>query len=247
MSSPGRAVLRTEARLFLREPGALFWIIAFPTLLVVILGLIPSFRDPVEEYGGQSVIGLYVPIAVLLAMIVAAITAVPVVIVGYREQQVLRRIATTPAQPAHLLGAQFVIHGVAVAISAALAILVGRIAFGVALPAQPLGYALVMLLTFAALLALGGIIAGVSPNTRLASTFGTILFFPLMFTAGVWLPVQAMPGLLGQIVELTPLGAAAVAMDATTLGQWPAAVHLLVLVAWTIGLGFLAIRFFRWE
>ena len=38
MSSPGRAVLRTETRLFLREPGALFWIIAFPTVLVVILG-----------------------------------------------------------------------------------------------------------------------------------------------------------------------------------------------------------------
>jgi ABC-2 type transport system permease protein len=247
MSSPGRAVLRTETRLFLREPGALFWIIAFPTVLVVILGLIPSFRDPVEEYGGQSVIGLYVPIAVLLAMIVAAITAVPVVIVGYREQQVLRRIATTPAQPAHLLGAQFIIHGVAVAISAALAIVVGRVAFGVALPAQPLGYALIMLLTFAALLALGGIIAGVAPNTRLASTFGTILFFPLMFTAGVWIPVQAMPGILGEIVELTPLGAAAVAMDSTTLGQWPATVHVLVLVAWTIGLGLLAIRFFRWE
>ena len=247
MGSPGRAVLRTETRLFLREPGALFWIIAFPTILVVILGLIPSFRDPVEEYAGQSVIGLYVPIAVLLAMIVAAITAVPVVIVGYREQQVLRRISTTPARPVHLLGAQFVIHGVAVAISAALAILVGRVAFAVALPTQPLGYAMIMLLTFAALLALGGIIAGVSPNTRLATTFGTIVFFPLMFTAGVWIPVQAMPGLLGEIVELTPLGAAAVAMDATTLGQWPATVHVLVLVAWTVGLGALAVRFFRWE
>ena len=247
MGSPGRAVLRTETRLFLREPGALFWIIAFPTILVVILGLIPSFRDPVEEYAGQSVIGLYVPIAVLLAMIVAAITAVPVVIVGYREQQVLRRISTTPARPVHLLGAQFVIHGVAVAISAALAILVGRLAFSVALPTQPLGYAMIMLLTFAALLALGGIIAGVSPNTRLATTFGTIVFFPLMFTAGVWIPVQAMPGLLGEIVELTPLGAAAVAMDATALGQWPATVHVLVLVAWTVGLGALAVRFFRWE
>jgi ABC-2 type transport system permease protein len=56
-----------------------------------------------------------------------------------------------------------------------------------------------------------------------------------------------MPGILGDVVEVTPLGAAAVAMDATTLGQWPATVHVLVLVAWTIGLGLLAIRFFRWE
>ena len=68
-----------------------------------------------------------------------------------------------------------------------------------------------------------------------------------MFTAGVYVPVQAIPGILGEIVELTPLGAAAVAMDATTLGRWPSTVHLLVLVAWTVGLGILAVRFFRWE
>ena len=240
-------MLRTESRLFLRERAPLFWIIAFPTILVVILGLIPSFREPVKEYAGQTVIGLYVSIAVLAAMIVASITSVPQVVVGYREQQVLRRIATTPARPVHLLGAQYVIHGVAVLISAALVIVVGRVAFDVGLPAQPLGYVLVMLLAFAALLSLGGIIAAVAPTTRSATTFGTILLFPLLFTAGVYLPVQAMPGVLGKIVELTPLGAAAVAMDATTLGRWPANGHLLVLAAWTIGLGVLALRFFRWE
>ena len=240
-------MLRTELRLFLREPAAIFWIVAFPTVLVVILGLIPSFRDPVKEYGGQSVVGLYVPIAVLMAMVFAAITAMPVVIVGYREQRILRRIATTPARPAHLLGAQYVVYGVAVALSAAVVVLVGRLAFGIGLPAQPLGYALVMLLAFAALLSLGGLIAGIARSARSATTIGTILLFPLIFTAGVYVPVQAIPGILGEIVELTPLGAAAVSMDATTLGHWPTALHLLVLVAWSAGLGTLAVRFFRWE
>lgn len=39
------AVLRTELRLFRREPGALFWMLVFPTLLLAILGSIPSFRE----------------------------------------------------------------------------------------------------------------------------------------------------------------------------------------------------------
>ncbi|MFE9248333.1 hypothetical protein [Streptomyces sp. NPDC007088] len=40
-----RALLTAEARLFLREPGADFWIFVFPSLLVAILGLVPAFRE----------------------------------------------------------------------------------------------------------------------------------------------------------------------------------------------------------
>ncbi len=46
------AVLRTELRLFRREPGALFWILLFPTLLLVILGSIPGFRHHEADLGG---------------------------------------------------------------------------------------------------------------------------------------------------------------------------------------------------
>ncbi len=47
--SASTAVLRTEARLFTREPGALFWILVFPTLLLVILGMIPGFRNRIRS------------------------------------------------------------------------------------------------------------------------------------------------------------------------------------------------------
>ena len=50
------AVLRTELRLFRREPGALFWILLFPTLLLVILGSIPGFRHHDADLGGLRTI-----------------------------------------------------------------------------------------------------------------------------------------------------------------------------------------------
>lgn len=110
-TAPSLAVLRTEARLFLREPGSLFWILAFPTVLMTILGLIPSFREHDDAFGGRRVIDLYVPVAVLLAMIMAGLQAMPPVLTGYRERGILRRMSTTPVRPSTLLGAQIALHG----------------------------------------------------------------------------------------------------------------------------------------
>jgi ABC-2 type transport system permease protein len=247
MTNPGRAVLRTETRLFLREPGALFWIMAFPVLLLLILGAIPSFREPSADLGGQRVIDLYVPITILLATVMASVQAMPAVVAAYREQGVLRRIATTPAKPGHLLAAQYALHGGAVVVGAVVVHLVGRAVFDVGIPGAMAAYLVVLGLALVASLAIGGVVSGLAASTKAAAALGTTVFLPMMFTAGVWLPVQVMPGLLGDIVELTPLGAASVALDQAAMGSWPDSGHVMVLAVWTLGMGALATRYFRWE
>lgn len=252
MSAPARssasaAVLRTEARLFLREPGSLFWILLFPTLLMSILGLIPSFREASDDIGGRRVIDLYVPIAVLLAMIMAGLQAMPPILTGYRERGILRRMSTTPVRPSALLTAQLVLHGAAAVASAVLALTVSRIAFGVPLPGQPAGYVLAMLLATACLLALGATVCAVSRTQKIATAVGSVIFFPSMFTAGVWLPVQSMPDMLRRVVEFTPLGAASQALDRAAAGGWPGWADLGITVLWTALLTAAAVRWFRWE
>jgi ABC-2 type transport system permease protein len=41
-----RKLTLVEVKLFLRDPMAAFFALAFPPLLVVILGSIPAFREP---------------------------------------------------------------------------------------------------------------------------------------------------------------------------------------------------------
>ncbi|MBW8820253.1 MAG: ABC transporter permease, partial [Streptomyces sp.] len=127
------AVLRTEVRLFRREPGALFWILLFPTLLLVILGSIPSFRNHEADLGGLRTIDVYVPVAVLLGLIVGGLQSMPQTLTGYRERSILRRMSTTPVRPTALLTAQMTVYGGAALASALLALLVGRFAFAVRL------------------------------------------------------------------------------------------------------------------
>lgn len=241
------AVLRTEVRLFRREPGALFWILLFPTLLLVILGSIPSFRNHDPDLGGLRTIDVYVPVAVLLGLIVGGLQSMPQTLTGYRERGILRRMSTTPVRPTALLTAQMTVYGGAALASALLALAVGRVAFAVRLPEQPLGYLLALVLAVLAALALGAVVSALSRTTKIAGAIGSAVFFPAMFCAGVWAPVQTMPHVLARIVGCTPFGAAAEALNRAAAGHWPGWTHLGVLVVWTLLLTGAASRWFRWE
>ncbi|MFJ5972077.1 ABC transporter permease [Streptomyces sp. NPDC093060] len=241
------AVLRTEFRLFRREPGAVFWIFLFPTLLLVILGSIPSFREADKSLGGLRPVDAYVPVVVLVALIMSGVQALPQALTGHRERGILRRMRLTPVRPSALLSAQMVVQGTVALASALLALVVGRLAFGVRLPEQPAGYLLALLLAAGAALALGSVVSALSRTTKIASAIGSAVFFPMMFCAGVWLPVQQMPHALARVVQLTPFGAAARALGEAAAGHRPGWGHLGVLAAWTVLLTAGAARWFRWE
>lgn len=241
------AVLKTETRLLGREPGALFWILGFPTLLLVILGSIPAFHDHEADLGGLRTIDIYVPVAVLLGLIVGGIQAMPQTLTGYRERGILRRMSTTPVRPSALLTAQMLVYGAAALVSALLALVIGRVAFDVRLPEQPLGYLLALLLTVLAALALGAVISALSRTTKIAGAIGSAVFFPAMFCAGVWMPVQTMPDTLADVIAFTPFGAASEALNQAAGGDWPGWGHLGVVAAWTVLLTAGAVRWFRWE
>ncbi|MFJ3666503.1 ABC transporter permease [Streptomyces sp. NPDC090106] len=241
------AVLRTEIRLFRREPGAVFWILLFPTLILVVLGSIPSFRTPDPDLGGLRTIDVYVPVTVLLGLIVGGLQAMPQTLTGYRERGILRRMATTPVRPSALLTAQMLVFGGAALASALLALAVGRLAFDVRLPEQPFGYLFALVLTVLVALALGSVVCALSRTTKIAGAVGSVVFFPAMFCAGLWAPVQTMPDGLARAVGYTPFGAAARALNEAAAGDWPGWGHVGVLAVWTVLLTAAAARWFRWE
>jgi ABC-2 type transport system permease protein len=56
-----------------------------------------------------------------------------------------------------------------------------------------------------------------------------------------------MPTVLRDMSDLTPLGASVQAITSATQGAFPPATSLLVLAAYALVFGLLAVRFFRWE
>jgi ABC-2 type transport system permease protein len=237
----------TEARLFWRDPTGWFFSLAFPPLLLVILGSIPAFREPSADLGGRRMIDLYVPIMVGFVLAMLAISVLPNYLATYRERGILRRLSTTPMQPSSLLVAQLTM-GLGMALTAVtLLVGIGAAAFRTAVPRQLVGFLAAIVLAAAAMYAVGFLIAAIAPSGKAASGIGTLLFFPLMFFAGLWVPREAMPDLLRRIGDFTPLGAGVQAMQDAWSGAWPEPLHLAVMAAVAIGASLAAARLFRWE
>lgn len=238
----------TEFRLSLREPMLLFWGFAFPVLLLVVFGSIPAFRHTTHPgYEGLTILDVYVPILIMMMLAMLSIFALPTVLAGYREQGVLRRLQTTPAGALRVLAAQLAVNVGSSAVTMALILAVGRVAFAVPFP-RALGiWVVIALLTAAGMLAIGLFIAAVAPNGRVATGIGQILFYPLIFFSGLYLPIPSMPLVLQHICYATPLGAAWESFQHADLGHWPPALALLTMAAYAVAFGFAAARLFRWE
>ncbi|MFD7074888.1 ABC transporter permease [Nocardioides sp. NPDC059952] len=247
MTSPTVAVIRTESRLFARERLSLFWIVLFPSLLLVVLGVIPSFREDSADLGGRSLIDVYVPTTVLFSMIAASIMTMPATLTGYRESGVLRRLGTTPVSPSMILLGQVLAHAAAVVASSVIAILLGRVVFGTPLPESLLGYVVAYVLALAVSLGIGAAITAVSSTAKVGQVVGMAAFFPSMFTAGVYFPIEAFGGTVRDVISMTPYGAASNALNDAAGGSFPQLVDLAVMGGWAVVLYLIAVRVFRWE
>jgi ABC-2 type transport system permease protein len=245
-SALGRLTV-TELRLFARERIGPVWGVGFPLLLLIIFGSIPAFSRPSRALGGLTELDVYVPILVAFVIAMLSLNALPPVLAGYRERGILRRLETTPVGPVRVLAAQLTVNFAAAAVTVTLILAVARLGYGVVLPRQLAGFVLAALLAAIALLAVGLFVAAAAPTGRAANAIGAILFFPMMFFAGLWLPMAQMPPVLRHISHATPLGAAVQALQDSGQGHWPHPLALLTMAAYAVVSGLAAARLFRWE
>jgi ABC-2 type transport system permease protein len=237
----------TETKLFFREPMIVFFTLAFPPVLLIILGSIPSMRAPSADLGGVRVIALYVPIIVALSIAMFALNGLSQMFATYREKGVLRRMKTTPVKPAAMLGAQLLMATILSVVTMVVVLVIGKLAFDVSLPRQLPAYLVGYVLAALSMFALGLLVASLAPSGKAAGAIGSLLFFPIVFFAGLWAPRDTMNSVLRTISDFTPLGAGVQSLQDATAGQWPQLLHLAVMLGWTIVAGGLAARYFRWE
>ncbi|WP_214411693.1 ABC transporter permease [Sphaerisporangium fuscum] len=224
------ALTATELRLLVRDPASMFFMTAFPLMLLVLkhgeAGAVPGYIAMIVAIGGMG--------------------ALPGVVASYRERKVLKRLAITPISPVMLLGAQLVAQVLLGLAGSVVLVGVSIAGFGVDPPRNVPLLAAAFLLCSVMTCSLGFVIAAVVRNARGASLIGMLVMFPMIFLAGAAVPRRALPESLRRIGDFLPLTPGVDALGngwSGAVGVFPIVILAGIIVAGTAA----AAALFRWE
>lgn len=223
-------LLRTELRLFLREPAALFFNVAFPVLLLVIMG--PVFgNEAAGVWNGYGTVDLYIPSFTALAIGAYSLIGIPITLASYREQGVLRRYRATPMPRLAFAAAHAGVGLIVILGTALLLVATGAAAFALRWPSAPLQ--LLPALAFGTLtfLSIGFALGWAVRTTRQAQAVGNVLFFPMLFLSGAAMPRSLFPDWMQTLGDALPLTYVVTLLTNLWIGEGWDPVSILVLVA----------------
>jgi ABC-2 type transport system permease protein len=244
-------LVASEIKIAIRRPVGLIVAVGIPLALLVVFGSLPATTTPNAKFGGISFFNLYVPTLLVFVMIAIGLMMLPQQLSAYRRQGVLRRMSTTPVHPSWVLAAQTTVAAILAVIGVTILLVAGAGAYGLALPHDAGGYLVsfvVLVLTGAATLGLGLLIAAVASSPAMAQALTAVAFYPLAFFSGLYVPLQEIHSqVIQDIAKALPTGAGFNALHAAFGGQAPGVQPLIVLAIWAVGTWVLATRLFRWE
>ena len=238
-------ITATETKLFLRTPFMPLAGILFPAVLLLAIGAIPGMTEPSPAAGGYRFIDAWVPSLIVISLAMLALQSIPGAVATYREQGVLRRLATTPVHPANLLGAQLLIHVVIALAGIGLVLGLANVVYDVPIPKHPMAFVATLLLGVVSMFALGLIAAAVASTSKAANGIAMIAFLPTMFFGGVYLPRPLLPEVLRRIGDYVPPGSQP--LQDAWVGNGVQPLQLVVLAAFAVVGTALAAKLFRWE
>lgn len=249
--------LSLNLKAVLREPQALFFLVAFPVLFLIVFGAVFTF-DVDEATGVQG--RQYVAAGILAsAMFGTSFMNLAISIVSQREDGWLKRLGGSPLPKMSYfiaqIGAAFVITVAQTIVMVAL----GVAAFGFQTPdaGQWLTLLWVLLMGVASGCAMGIAVTRIIPSVRAAPAVVNLPYILLQFFSGVFFPFHSLPDVLQYIASVFPLRWLAQGLRSVFLPDefkyvevaqgwdlhWVAAALAIWIV---VGLA-LAVRTFQWD
>ena len=237
-----------ETKLFLREPVAAFFTLAFPLMLLFLFGSIYG-NEPTPFFGGYGSVDVSVPGYTALIIGTSGLLTLAITMASYREHGILRRLKATPLRPQAILGAQLIVIFLMTALGMALLVVAGRMVYGMRFSGNPWSVLAAFVLSCLSFFALGFVLAGLLPTARTAQIVAMAIFYPMIFLSGAGLPREVLPEGIKRFSRVLPLTHVVTLLRGLWMGE-PWRDHVLevgVLSALLIIGVVISAKTFRWE
>lgn len=237
-----------ETKLFIREPIAAFFSMAFPLLLLFLFGSIYG-NEPSRFFGGHGLVDVYVPAYIALVIGTNGLLSLPITIVTYRENGVLLRLQATPLRPQTILLAEIVVNYLMTIVGALLLIIAGKLVYNLHFLGDPFTMFVAFTLCCLSFFAFGFVLASLLPTARVVQIVGMVIFYPMLFLSGAAIPAQLLPENLQKFAEFLPLTWVVKLLQGLWLGNsWGDQVkNVILLVSLLVVSMIVSARFFRWR
>jgi ABC-2 type transport system permease protein len=237
-----------ELQLFLREPMAAFFTLAFPLMMLFLFGSIYG-NEPTPFFGGYGSVDVSVPAYTAMIIATSGLLSLAITMASYREQGILRRLKATPLRPQAILGAQVIVIFLMTALGMALLVIAGKVVYGVRFAGDPLSVLAAFVLSCMSFFALGFVMAGLLPTARTAQVVAMAIFYPMIFLSGAGLPREILPESIQEFAQVLPLTHVVTLLRGLWMGE-PWGDHFLevgILSALLITGILISAKTFRWE
>ena len=237
---------KVEQRLFFRSPDVIIFNLAMPSITFLIISLIAGNKAA----GNQGLTFLQSSYAALstVGICCSAFMSIPITIVDYRSQGVLKRMYCSPCSPARLLVCDTIASGIMAIISTLILTLIAIIFFGYTMAGNVMIYIGLWFLTMISMFSIGLTVASLCRTTKSMNIVTSLLYFPMLLFSGATIPAEIFPKGLRFFADILPLGVGINLLKSASIGQYENIIlPIIILSAITVVCTFIAVKFFKWE
>ena len=237
---------KVEQRLFFRSPDVIIFNLAMPSITFLIISLIAGNKAA----GNQGLTFLQSSYAALstVGICCSAFMSIPIIIVDYRSQGVLKRMYCSPCSPARLLVCDTIASGIMAIISTLILTLIAIIFFGYTMTGNVMIYIGLWFVTMISMFSIGLTVASLCRTTKSMNIVTSLLYFPMLLFSGATIPVEIFPKGLRFFADILPLGVGINLLKSASIGQYENIIlPIIILSAITAICTFIAVKFFKWE
>lgn len=239
--------LKTEQTLFWRNRESAVFTFLLPIVFFLMFGAIYGDDLVEDRYRGAAFL-----VAGMIGYGVASVAfaGLAITMVIRREAGVLKRIRATPLPASTYIASVLASTLLVFLIEAALIVLLGKVLYGVDLPARPFSLALALLLGAATFAALGLGITSLVRSSEGSSAVINIVYLPMAIVSGTFFSTRNYPVFLSGLADVLPLTyftqlTRHIMLDGKPI--WTQGGQVGAVAIWGVVGLVAAVRGFRWE